>query len=277
MEKLPAQLDAHIDVITPENIAFHYEAAGPFRRLPAYLIDLGIRVLVGGAVFVLAGIFLGFLGMGIAMTAFFILAFFYGGLFEALWNGQTPGKRMMNLRVLTIDGQPINAMQAVMRNLVRFADAMPIPFFGADVIGWIGCYLFGLVATASNRRYQRLGDLVCGTMVVIEHPSWLTGVTRVNEPRAVALAELLPKNFEVSRELGQALSAYVERRRYFSIGRRADIARYVGRPLIARFGLAADTSCDLLLCALYHQTFFADEPQEDKPPVLREPDAVLQE
>ena len=51
MEKRPTQLDAHIDVITPENIAFHYEAAGPFRRLPAYLIDVMIRILVLTAFF----------------------------------------------------------------------------------------------------------------------------------------------------------------------------------------------------------------------------------
>ena len=192
------------------------------------------------------------IGQGFTLILYFVLDFFYSGVFETLWNGQTPGKRVMHLRVLTIDGQPINASQAVLRNLFRLADAMPISF-----------YLVGLISAAANRRYQRLGDLVCGTMVVVEHPSWLAGVTRIDESLAIQLAEHLPKNFEVSRDLGKALSAYVERRRYFSRGRRADIARYVGAPLAARFGLPPDTSHDLLLCAIYHQTFFADEQQDD--------------
>ena len=42
MPKAPRQLDSRIDIVTPENIAFHYLLAGPFRRLPAYLIDCAI-------------------------------------------------------------------------------------------------------------------------------------------------------------------------------------------------------------------------------------------
>ena len=64
----------------------------------------------------------------------FVLEWFYGGLFESLWNGQTPGKRLMGLRVLTTEGQPINGMQAVMRNLLRYADIFPflVRFCGQD-------------------------------------------------------------------------------------------------------------------------------------------------
>ena len=55
----------------------------------------------------------------------FAVSWFYFGLFETFWNGQTPGKRMMGLRVLSVTGQPINAMQAILRNILRAVDAMP--------------------------------------------------------------------------------------------------------------------------------------------------------
>lgn len=97
-----SQLDTYIQIVTPENIAFQYRVAGPFRRLPAYLIDLAIRlgVAIGGTLtamwgFGAAGI--GDVGFGLAMCLWFLLAWFYGGLFESLWNGQTPGKRLMRI------------------------------------------------------------------------------------------------------------------------------------------------------------------------------------
>jgi hypothetical protein len=112
----------------------------------------------------------------------------------------------------------------------------------------------------STSRYQRLGDLVCGTMVIVEARRWLDNATLVNDPRAIELAEALPANYEVRRELGMALAQYVSRRERFSAGRRADIARFVGAPLVERFNLPQDTSHDLLLCALYYKTFVADFP-----------------
>ena len=51
MPEPPRQIDSRIDIVTPENIAFHYVLAGPFRRLPAYLIDVGIRIVFLMALF----------------------------------------------------------------------------------------------------------------------------------------------------------------------------------------------------------------------------------
>ena len=98
--------------------------AGPFRRLPAYLIDLVIRVgvaFVAAQVLILVFAVAALPGLGVAamFALWFALAWFYGGLFETFWNGQTPGKRLMQIRVLSVDGQPINGMQAVLRNLLR--------------------------------------------------------------------------------------------------------------------------------------------------------------
>lgn len=255
------QLDTRIRIVTPENIAFEYQVAGPFRRLCAYLIDYVIRVAV--LFILLLGISLAFgafglggFGMGLWVILLFLIDWFYGGLFETLWNGQTPGKHLLRLRVLSTNGQPINAWQAVLRNVLRAADALPA------LLAQIGLvtYQLGLATMAMNRRFQRLGDLVCGTMVVIEEPQRLVGVAKMQEPEAVRLAGLLPANFRVSRSMAKALSMYVSRRQGLQPARRAEIARHLGEPLREKFNLPPDTSHDMLLCALYYLTFIAARP-----------------
>ncbi len=250
------QFDTRIEIVTPENIAFQYRVAGPFRRLPAYLIDLTIRVLVAvGGMIILLLVFgmagMGALGMGMALVLWFLLAWFYGGVLEAYWNGQTIGKRMMRIRVVTVDGQPINGLQAVLRNVLRTVDAQPVMF-----------YLLGLVATSMNDRFQRLGDLACGTMVIVEQRHWFQGVERTGEAEVSQLAGQIPPGFQASPTLGRTLAAYVQRRRNFSLARRLEIARHVGVPLQEEFDLPADTNHDLLLCALYHRTFITDRDDE---------------
>src|SRR5204863_3794276 len=140
------------------------------------------------------------------------LEWFYGGAFEAFWNGQTPGKRALGLRVVRTDGQPINALQAVMRNVLRAVDAMPLLPVG---IFLVPTYQLGLFVSLLSDRYQRLGDLACGTMVVVEERQRLRGVTRLEEPAVKALAAQLPANFIAGRSLARALAKYVERRKYF--------------------------------------------------------------
>jgi uncharacterized RDD family membrane protein YckC len=268
-----SQLDTTIDVVTPENIAFHYRVAGPFRRWPAFLLDLGIRIgLYMACAFVLI-LLLGMTRLGggpmvaIMLISWFVLEWFYGGFFETFWNGQTPGKRVMSVRVVSVNGQPINGMQAVMRNLLRLVDMAP--FLSLEMLGIplpmysIPTFLVGLVAMALNRRFQRIGDLVCGTVVIIEDRHWLTGVAKIDDPRAARLAEYLPADFVVGRSLSQALSAYVERRRYFSPARCREVARHLAEPLLDQFHLPPDTSHDLLLCALYYKAFIADRAEED--------------
>jgi uncharacterized RDD family membrane protein YckC len=255
MRNVADQLDSSIEIVTPENIAFRYRVAGPFRRLPAYLIDLALRVAIVFAGFIVTGMFgltwVGPVLFGITLVAWFLLAWFYGGVCETLFNGQTPGKRLMGIRVVSIDGQPINAMQAVLRNVLRAIDAQPLWF-----------YQLGLLAAAMNDRFQRLGDLASGTMVVVEERPWLDGVTRINDAKVARLAAQVPANFEPSRTLARALTAYVQRRRGFSWGRRLEIARHLAEPLREKFRLAPDTNPDLLLCALYHRVFITDRYEE---------------
>ncbi len=265
MPSTSQQLDNQIEIVTPENIAFRYRVAGPFRRLMAYLIDLAIQVAV---VFIAAMVLLiafgtvGLVGIGFfgVLIIYFLLNWFYGGMFETYWNGQTIGKRAMRIRVLSDNGQPINGLQAVARNFFRLADSVPIIF----TLFPIPTYQVGLLIMSCNHRFQRLGDWATGTMVVIEEPQRLYGVARVDEPEAIRLASYLPTDFQVSRSLGRALNAYVQRRRSFPWKRRLEIAMHLAEPLRVKFGLPAGTNHDLLLCALYHRTFIADLPEQDE-------------
>ena len=250
------QLDNTIEIITPENIAFRYQVAGPFRRLPAYLIDVlarGMLILIFSLLLmnIFGAIGLAGMGLGLILGVWFLLSWFYGGVFEALWNGQTPGKRLMHVRVVSIDGQPINALQAVLRNVLRTVDEQPAMF----------C-LVGLLTSAMNDRFQRMGDIACGTMVVVEERHWFREVMRINAPEAIRLAGLIPANFQASRTTAQALAAYVQRRNNFPPMRRMEIARHLGEPLRERFNLPVDTDLDMLLCGLYQRTFITDWEEE---------------
>lgn len=269
------QIDSTIEVVTPENIAFNYQAAGPFRRLPAFLVDFLVRLMVIVALIFLIVLIAGMLSIvlprflfgdsigmfagGVFLLSYFLLEWFYGALFETYMNGQTPGKWLLGIRVVTVEGQPINGMQAMLRNLVRTVDMFP------PVLFVLPTGMVGLGAMTLNHRFQRIGDLVAGTMVVIEERTWLLGVSQLEDPRAAQLAAYLPPKFEVSRTLSRALAAYVERRSFFSPARRREIARHIGEPLLREFELPADTSHDLLLCALYYKAFIAEHGDEGGP------------
>ena len=247
------KLDSIIRVVTPENIGFEYRLAGPFRRLPAFLIDFTIVAAINFAIFVifmLTVVWTGGMGVFAMLVTWFAVFWFFGGVCETMLNGQTPGKWLLGLRTLNYEGQPISALQAIFRNLMRAADLL-MP-------------LLGLVVMMFNRRFQRMGDLVAGTIVVVEERHWLTGVAKLDDPRAIQLAAYLPPNYVVSRSLAKALATYVERRKFFSPPRRKEVAKHLAEPLLAKFGLPADTSYDLLLCSLFYRTFIADRGDDEK-------------
>ena len=264
-----APIDTRIELVTPENIAFQYRVAGPFRRLPAYLIDVLIRVVVIVVALIALMVLFGVagqagLGFGVWLVGYFLLDWFYGGLFETYWNGQTPGKRMMRIRVVSDEGQPINGWQAVLRNFLRAADALPAvtAFQIAEAEVPFQTYLLGLVTATMNDRYQRLGDIAAGTMVIIEEPQRHYGMVPMNEPEAIRLAGELPSGFKASRGLARALAAYVQRRQTFPWRRRIEIAMHVGEPLREKLKLSPEVNYDLLLCALYYRTFITDRIDE---------------
>lgn len=98
--------------------------------------------------------------LALMIIVLFLLFTGYFIFWEWIWNGQTPGKRLMKLRVIREDGRPITFWEAMARNLLRIFDAMP---------GFIiPIYSVGLIAVFMNRRDQRVGDIFAGTVVVRE-------------------------------------------------------------------------------------------------------------
>jgi uncharacterized RDD family membrane protein YckC len=146
-------LDTHREVLTPEGVALHLRAAGPVPRALAWMIDLAIRFALLTVMSVLLSV-LGRAAAGLYLIALFLVFWAYPIVCEAAFGGQTPGKRVLELRVISADGAPLGWMAAFVRNLLRAVDMLP---FG---------YAVGLVASLSDPWGRRLGDLVAGSLVV---------------------------------------------------------------------------------------------------------------
>jgi uncharacterized RDD family membrane protein YckC len=242
-------LDATVRLDTPERIVFEYPLGGPFRRFVAYLIDLGILIALVIAAF--AASLLLSLGasssMGPALVAYFLLAWGYGAFLEGFWSGQTPGKRAMGLRVISERGVPISGAQAILRNLVGTVDGL-LPF----------CYLLGLSSMLLTRKFQRLGDLAAGTIVVVEERRSGMGLVKIREPGVQVLLDRLPLRIAASTGVARALSDYVRRRHRFGPGQREELAEPLAAPLRDRFGVPAGVPADTVLSALYHRVFLGE-------------------
>jgi uncharacterized RDD family membrane protein YckC len=156
-------------VLSPESVEFVYELGGLGTRMMAVLVDhlliaaalllLWIGACLGGANLILIGPFL-----SAAMVGAFLIYFGFFAWFEWKWNGQTPGKRLMDLRVIDERGINIDLFQAVLRNLFRVVDMMP-SLFALDYLA-LGFYGVGGTAALMSPRNKRLGDWAAGTLVV---------------------------------------------------------------------------------------------------------------
>lgn len=159
-----------LKIDTPEQIALELPLAGIGSRFLAMAIDTLIQFalyLITGLLFIFTmpagSSVLTFLPrlIGPAMAVFIIFAVYWGyfAIFEIIWKGQTPGKRYAKIRVIKESGRPINAFEAIGRNLMRAVDVLP------------GIYGVGVVVMMLNRQSRRLGDFVAGTVVVHERPT----------------------------------------------------------------------------------------------------------
>src|SRR5262249_6931321 len=145
------------EVVTPERVRIAYRVAGPGARLWAWLIDLvlwGLLAFVGVVVASVLEMGRAGLGMGIMVLWVFLLKWGDPLVFEWLWLGQTPGKRLAGIRVIREDGTAIGLAQSAVRNIVRVVDAMPL------------AYGLGFAVAMTDRSFRRLGDLAAGTLVV---------------------------------------------------------------------------------------------------------------
>src|SRR5262245_3567853 len=125
-------LDTTAEVETPEHVRFRYHVAGPARRALAYFLDAlvrGVIVLcfvviaqVGGLA---AGSSLAHASTGVILLVLFAVEWGYYLFWEVIWNGATPGKRALRLRVVTEGGYPLRFFDSLLRNLLRAADFLP--------------------------------------------------------------------------------------------------------------------------------------------------------
>jgi uncharacterized RDD family membrane protein YckC len=158
-----------VSIRTPENIELSYALAGPASRAAAYSIDLLImlgvcQVLINLFAYSFALVLSTLGGEGkiwagaIATLLTFALYNGYFILLEWLMNGQTPGKRLLHIRVIKQGGYALRFFDTLSRNLLRVVDFLPL-FYGV-----------GLTSLLLTRDSQRLGDLVAGTLVVYQEP-----------------------------------------------------------------------------------------------------------
>lgn len=157
---------------TPENVVFGYLVAGIGSRFLAAVVDTFLIVLLQLVVnltliflvAILAGdrisalgdeTTLSFLAGIIGLVAFAFLWGYYI-FFELVWNGQTPGKKWVGLRVILANGSPIDLPAALIRNLVRIVDFLPL-YYG-----------IGVLSMFIDSRSRRLGDFAASTLVVYD-------------------------------------------------------------------------------------------------------------
>ncbi len=154
---------------TPERVPLHFALASIGNRFLACAIDHTFQVLAIFLMVIAFTVIANYSSVGeqlsnapkwvkaVLIVIVFLIVSGYFAFFEWIWNGQTPGKRLLKLRVIREDGRPVTFWEAAVRNLLRSFDMMPAPF-----------YSIGLISVFISLSDQRVGDMVAGTVVVRE-------------------------------------------------------------------------------------------------------------
>lgn len=242
---------------TPENVTFDYDVAGIGSRFLAALVDTLLIVLldvtVVGAAFLLNNA-VQLLGAEdstwlIAILSMIAFVFFWGYyiFFEIYWNGQTPGKRLVKIRVIRLDGTPVTPAEVVIRNLLRVIDLLPV------------AYAVGVVCMFINDKSRRLGDLAAGTLVIHERNA--AALIEADSARQKTLAAVTatgeaPEDFPLERLSErdmQMMEDYLLRRA--NLANRPQLAAHILSSLYSHLGLPAESipnrEADDVLAAIY--------------------------
>lgn len=233
-------------ITTPEHTVIEYDLAGVGSRAIALLADYAAIGLVTAAIGAgmialvqrvphgLSGLLtqnsaLAYL-IGLYLLAEFLFVQFYFVLFEIFWNGMTPGKRLLRLRVISTSGRPVNFFASFIRNLLRWVDILP------------SGYLLGLILILSTRREQRLGDLAAGTVVVFDRGFRERSASGGRRRRTVSrsAAEPAPPVPEAAHRVAGLLSgrdldavqSFARRESKFSEARREQLAESIARAIV---------------------------------------------
>jgi len=229
---------------TPEHVQFSYELAGLGSRFLALVLDTliqgaGLLILLGVLLFVnwtlpdlgeVAGLPI---TMIIVVASITLLILTYFIVFELVWNGQTPGKRIGGMRVIRAGGGSIGFAASALRNILRLVDSFPI------------FYLVGGMFAFFTRASQRIGDLAAGTIVVKERLWEYPGEKEVAEADEEAgdLAQAGDPAVRWARgyvssltpEQIQTICRFIERRAELSSEMRSQLATRIAASLREQF------------------------------------------
>ena len=206
---------------TPERVPLAFALASIGNRFLAVAIDHFIQYLsiiliawfflyISGADFSESGSTAGELlsempkwTIAIMILILFLVFSGYFILFEWLWDGQTPGKRLMKLRVIREDGRPITLWEAIARNLLRVFDAAP-GFF-------LPVYSIGLIVIFMSNRDQRVGDLFSGTVVIRERTDEApTFAETFSNPVSDAAFHRVQKKVDIDADVSKITESEIE-------------------------------------------------------------------
>lgn len=200
-------MNSSIDTITtaetPEGIAIAMVPAGFAVRATAFLIDGVLRIGIVAA----SGVALGSggrVGSGLLLITLFVINWLYSPIFELLPAAATPGKRVMGLHVLMTNGLPITPAGALIRNLARAVDFLPL------------MYGFGILCILLRPDARRLGDLAGGTLVAYRSP--------VRRPETLGTGEPVAPSVPLTPRQQAAIAAFAWRVPRLTPGRAEEIA-----------------------------------------------------
>jgi uncharacterized RDD family membrane protein YckC len=246
-----------LTIETPEQTALDFAVAGIGSRFLAIAYDVVIQFLVGLVVGILGAIALGVVFAGApkagtwvgALLLFFYFALYFGyyAIFEIWWNGQTPGKRKVGIRVIKDDGRPLTPAESIGRNLMRIVDWLPF-FYGV-----------GVVCAFLTNGNKRLGDLVVGSLVVREtslrelKPVWQASTVSRTAPVMIGSGPLGAER--LSTEEFALVESFLSRRASMDGGLRWRMADEVLRKLHGKLTIPTDQtmSAEKILEALSYE------------------------
>jgi uncharacterized RDD family membrane protein YckC len=198
-------LDTRYRVEIPGGIHLEAQVVGPIPRSFAFLIDQVIQMIAIAAMsFAAIPLGVGGIGGGFFLIFLFVVEWLYPVLFELLMRGQTPGKKVLGIAVVNDDLSPVTLGTSLVRNLLRTVDFLPL------------FYLGGVITMLCNRRFQRLGDLAAGTLVISS--------TSANRAAAVVDVEPLAPSIQLSRTEQTTLVEFLQRSAQISQPRQQELA-----------------------------------------------------
>ncbi len=268
------QMSDLYSVETPEVVTIDYAVAGLGSRCLAATVDTLLILLLQaglGALIIAAAAATG--GIAEALDTLFLAAWAIGAFallwgyylaFDLLWSGQSPGRRLLGLRVIREGGRPLDFSASAIRNLIRVVDFLPF------------LYGLGVLVMFADRRSRRLGDLAAGTLVVREGGALTleqlaSGIAPAPvPPRApdAPAAPLLP-NLHLARPADYALAeAFLRRRDGLRAEPRAALAQQLAAGLRARLALpeGGDPERFVEHFVREYRVFHAEQPQSPDAP-----------